>query len=165
MRKKMSTLLFVLVCVICALGFVACDNQTETSSEEKYYTIAWTDGINNNLINVKSGELYSITDLPSKEGYKFLGLFDAQVGGRQYVGETGMCTAAFVEDRNMVLFAQYAPKEYTIIFDYQGAEITDMTTITEEYNSTLARVPLNLYKEHQVFVGWYTENNGGGVCI
>ena len=114
-KKRLVGLLAGMGTLAGALGFAAC-GETQ-SNEEKLYQIAWTDGTENHVIEVWSGELYHLEELPTKDGYHFLGLFDAQVGGRQFVSPTGMCTDAFVEDRNLVLYAQYAPKEYTIIFD------------------------------------------------
>lgn len=164
-KRKFVIVITFIVCILSSIfGFVACDDTA--SSEDKAYTIAWTDGVENHIFTVKSGELYMLEQpLPNKVGYDFTGLFDAEMGGKQYISSSGMCTSAFIEDRDLILYAQFKPKQYTIVFDYQGAEITDATSMVVDYDSILDRVPIYIYMEHKVFTGWYTEINGGGIRI
>lgn len=164
-RKKIVIVLTFILCLFFSVfGLIACDDTA--SSEDKTYTIAWTDGVENHTFTVKSGELYMLEQpLPNKVGYDFIGLFDSEIGGVQYVSASGMCINEFSENRNLILYAQYQPKQYTIVFDYQGAEITDATSMIVDYDSSLSRVPLYMYMEHKVFTGWYTQINGGGLRI
>lgn len=50
--------------------------------EEPVYTVMYTDGAKTYTIEVKNGDVYSIEKpLPSKQGYDFIGLYDAEIGG------------------------------------------------------------------------------------
>ena len=64
-----------------------------------------------------------------------------------------------------MLFAQFRAKEYTIVLDYQGAEVTGQRSVTVKYNEKLPELPKNLSKEHSTFEGWYTETNCGGTQV
>ena len=141
------------------------NNQNQTPGESVEYTIQYVDDEDIHSITVKDGELYSIEKIPQRLGYEFLGLFDAEVGGTQYVTAKGSSLAPFTDKKNIVLFPQFAAKEYTIVLDYQGAEITGQRSVTVKYDEKLPELPKNLSKEHSVFAGWYTEENCGGIQV
>lgn len=50
---------------------------------------------------------------------EFAGLVDAQEGGVQYVSKAGICLSPYSENRDIVLYAQFVPKKYTLILDYE----------------------------------------------
>lgn len=138
------------------------DNNNTTPTE---YTIQYTDDVGTHTLTVTDGATYSLEVIPERTGYDFLGLFDAEVGGTQYVAANGSSLAPFTDKKNMVLFPQFAAKEYTVVLDYQGATVTGQRSLTVKYNEKLPELPKNLSKEHSVFAGWYTEENCGGTQV
>ena len=139
------------------------DNNNNTTPTE--YTIQYTDDVGTHTLTVTDGATYSLEVIPERTGYDFLGLFDAEVGGTQYVTANGSSLAPFTDKKNMVLFPQFAAKEYTVVLDYQGAAVTGQRSLTVKYDEKLPELPKNLSKEHSVFAGWYTEENCGGTQV
>lgn len=166
MKKKFFFICLSIIAVIASvIGLTACDNEVE---EETYYTIMYTDGEEVHTLQVKYGELYSISKpLPSKEGYDFIGMFDAESGGTQYISYTGMCVSPFYDRKNVVLFPRFLPKTVTINLDY-GPASGGTETLTVEYGATIPRLPSNLTageSEKFIFNGWYTKADCGGVKV
>ena len=131
----------------------------------KEYTIQYTDDIGTHTLTVIDGATYSLEVLPERTGYNFLGLFDAEVGGTQYVNAKGTSLAPFTDKKNLVLFPQYKAKEYTLVLDYQGAAVMGERSYTVKYDGKLPELPKNLVLEHSVFMGWFTEENCGGIQV
>lgn len=131
----------------------------------KEYTIQYTDDIGTHTLTVIDGTTYSLEVLPERTGYNFLGLFDAEVGGTQYVNAKGTSLAPFTDKKNLVLFPQYKAKEYTLVLDYQGAAVMGERSYTVKYDGKLPELPKNLVLEHSVFMGWFTEENCGGIQV
>ena len=129
------------------------DNNNNTTPTE--YTIQYTDDVGTHTLTVTDGATYSLEVIPERTGYDFLGLFDAEVGGTQYVTANGSSLAPFTDKKNMVLFPQFAAKEYTVVLDYQGAAVTGQRSLTVKYDEKLPELPKNLSKEHSVFAGVY----------
>ena len=131
----------------------------------KEYTIQYTDDIGTHTLTVIDGATYSLEVLPERTGYNFLGLFDAEVGGTQYVNAKGTSLAPFTDKKNLVLFPQYKAKEYTLVLDYQGAAVMGERSYTVKYDGKLPELPKNLVLEHSEFMGWFTEENCGGIQV
>lgn len=129
------------------------------------YTIQYTDDVGTHTLTVADGATYALEVIPERTGYDFIGLFDAEVGGTQYVTANGSSLAPFTDKKNMVLFPQFRAKEYTVVLDYQGAAVTGQRSLTVKYDEKLPELPKNLSKEHSVFVGWYTKEDCGGTQV
>lgn len=163
--KKMSK--YLISFLVCAVMFSLCacggnnGGQTETPDPQTY-TIQYTDNTGIHSVEVESGKLFSITSIPEKKGYEFVGLFDAEVGGTQYINAGGSSLAPFSDTKSVVLYPQFRAKEYTLILDYQGAAVTGTRSMPVAYDSEISDLPLNLTLEHKNFQGWYTEPNRGG---
>ena len=93
------------------------------------------------------GELYS----PTKTGYTFMGWYTAQTGGSQISANT-------VPTADTIYYAQWKPNP-TITFDTNGGDTNTLVRVYK-YNSTLSPLP-TFAKENHVFLGWYTEPEGG----
>ena len=171
MRKKILLMLVLLCCTACLLLVaVACDDDSgnqdaDQSGVATSYVIQYTDNTGTHTLEVMPGAPYSMPNIPQKEGYEFTGLYDAETGGTQYVNAQGTSLSPFTDNKNIVLFAQFRAKEYTIVLDYQGAEVTGQRSVTVKYNEKLPELPENLFKEHSTFAGWYTEANCGGTQV
>lgn len=165
MKKKgllAIALSVVLACCIAVLG--ACEKQPEDTTP-KEYTIQYTDDAGSHQITVTAGMPYSLDVVPERTGYTFIGLFDAEVGGTQYVSSSGASLSPFTDGKNMVLFPQFKAKDYTVVLDYQGATVTGERQLTVAYGSSLPELPKNLTLAHKEFVGWFTKANCEGVQV
>lgn len=165
MKKKgllAIALSVVLACCIAVLG--ACEKQPEDTTP-KEYTIQYTDDAGSHQITVTAGMPYSLDVVPERTGYIFIGLFDAEVGGTQYVSSSGASLSPFTDGKNMVLFPQFKAKDYTVVLDYQGATVTGERQLTVAYGSSLPELPKNLTLAHKEFVGWFTKANCEGVQV
>lgn len=149
--------------IVSTVFFVGCfgSDSPENASPQEYIIQYWDDsGIHQ--LTVTEGMPYSLNVLPERDGYQFLGLYDAEVGGTQYVSASGASLSTFNDGKNLVLFSQFKAKDYTIILDYQGAAVTGSRQFTVTYNSSLPELPNNLSIDHGEFVGWYTDKNCKG---
>ena len=157
--------------MVCSVAFTGCnfgndgsqDDTTQTQPTE--YVIQYTDDAGAHTIRVKDGEPFALESVPARTGYDFMGLYDAKVGGTQYVDETGQSLSSYTDKKNMVLFPQWKAKEYTLWLDFAGAEITGPRNYTVTYGQTLPELPKSVYLENQSFKGWFTEEDCGGTQV
>ena len=166
-KVKMAILSCAMAAVMASsVLFAACSfGGDDTPSEPVVYTIQYTDDAGTHTINVEAGDPYSIETIPQREGYDFVGLFDAEVGGTQYVSASGSSLSPFTDGKNMVLFPQYKAKQYTVVLDYQGAAVTGDRQLTVNYGESLPELPKNLTLDHSTFNGWYTQPDCKGVQV
>ncbi len=161
-KKLFAFILISAVIVVSALVFAGCDQKP---SEPDQYTIQYIDDTGAHNITVKYGDIYSIEHVPSRYGYDFLGLFDSEFGGVQYVSASGSSLTAFTDKKNMVLFPQFRAKEYTFILDYGEAQVTGSRTFDVAYDSRVEGLPTNLSIDYKIFNGWYTQPNCEGTRV
>ena len=165
----------LLVLMVSAVFFVACgedippadegEGEEVTPPADTEYAIQYTDDNGVHTITVKNGALYSITDIPQRTGYTFLGLYDAEVGGTQYVNAAGSALGPFNDNKNVVLFPHFAANQYTLALDFQGAEVIGEREVAVEYGARLPELPKNLTLKDKEFMGWYTQPNCKGEQI
>ena len=173
MKKKIVLLVVLLCCMaLMVVCMAACDDKEEQGSGNDdqgavaaSYIIQYTDNTGTYSIEVTPGAPYSMPSIPQKEGYEFAGLFDAEVGGTQYVNAQGASLSPFTDNKNLVLFPHFQAKEYIIALDYQGAAVTGAREITVSYGTRITDLPVNLSIPNKVFSGWYTEPDKKGVQI
>ncbi len=166
MKKQTSVIMVVLLilCVISAV-FVGCYQDIPADTAPKEYVIQYADDSGMHQITVTDGMPYSLEVLPTKAGYKFMGLFDAQVGGTQYVADNGLSLAPFTDGKNMVLFPQFKANDYTVVLEYQDSNEVGERQFTVAYGASLPQLPKNLTGEHKTFSGWYTAPNCKGTKV
>ena len=168
-KKGLNLLVVILILTFCMSCFVGCkdkipeENPDETTQEG--YTIQYTDDAGVHQITVYKDMPYSLESIPTRIGYNFMGLYDAKVGGTLYVDADGASVAPFTDAKNMVLFPQFKAKEYAVVLDYQGAQVSGSRQITVAYGNSIPELPKNLEYGHKSFVGWYTKPNKEGVLI
>lgn len=164
MKKRSFKLISITIVMVifCTIIFASCGEKPPANNN---YTIQYTDDSGTHQIAVTTGMPYSINAIPYREGYVFTGLFDAEVGGTKYVSSDGASIAPFTDGKNIVLFPQFAAKEYTIVLDYQGAAVTGSRELIVSYNSKLPELPKSLSSPHKEFVGWFTDINCEGTQI
>lgn len=170
MRNKVFLTLAVICCLILTLGVLAACNDEkgeggQSATTDESYVIQYTDDTGTYSIDVKQGEPYSMSAIPTREGYDFIGLFDAEVGGTQYVNAKGSSLAPFSDGKNLVLFPQFKAKEFRLVLNYQGAPVTGEREIVVSYGSRIESLPTDLKLENKTFMGWYTEPERGGLQV
>lgn len=170
LKRLLSVICVVAMLIASIVLLMGCNTTPENEvptdgGTPQTFTIQYTDNTGIHSIEVQSGKLYSISSIPEQQGYEFLGLYDAQIGGTQYVNAGGSALAAFTDNKNIVLYPQFRAKEYTLILDYQGAEVTGSRSMKVSYNSEIRELPLNLTVANKNFQGWYTEPNRKGKQI
>lgn len=173
MRKKIfrKFCLAMALTSLCSWGMSACfskkDKEEDPPAQEQQteFTVQYTDEAGTHQINVTSGMPYALEAVPFRYGYEFLGLYDAEVGGTQYVNASGASVSPFTDNKNLVLFPQWKAKDFTVVLDYQGAEVVGSRSLTVAYNASIPELPTNLAVEHKNFKGWYTEPNCEGEQI
>lgn len=170
MKSKLTIIVCIMVICAAIMSFlVGCfdngDDESSTPSEPSTYTIQYTDDTGTHTIEVKDGDPFSLEAIPVREGYKFVGLFDAESGGKQYVSANGSSLQPFTDKKNIVLFPQYTPNEYIFILDYGDAEVVGERQITAKFGLSLPELPTKLSMDHYTFSGWYTQPECKGVKI
>lgn len=162
--KGFGKFLVSLLLVLNLCFFVsACD----MGADGKEYRILYADGTGTHTITVKNGEIYQLENLPQQTGYTFLGLFDAEEGGKQYVHANGIALSPFSGKTDLLLYAQFAPVEYTVDLNYNGAEHgSSAEEIKVLYNEKITGLPTDLTLSGKRFDGWwYAPENSGGVPL
>lgn len=166
-KKKISSIFAAAVFMSCAAGFTGCGegNTPPAVTDPVDYIIQYSDDAGAHRITVTAGMPYAMESLPVRNGYEFTGLFDAEVGGVQYVSASGSSLSPYTDGKNMVLFPQFKAKEFTLFLDYQGAPVTGSREYAVSYGERLPELPKNLNVENKNFVGWYTKPNREGVRV
>ncbi|MDE6492285.1 MAG: InlB B-repeat-containing protein, partial [Lactobacillus sp.] len=166
-KRLVSICTLMVLAVFCLSLLAACDFSGDDGKDAtpKEYTIQYTDDTGLHTLTVIENMLYSLETIPERKGYKFLGLFNAQEGGKQYVLANGTAVSTFTDGKNIVLYPQFKADEYTVILDYQDAQVTGERQLTIEYATSLPELPKDLTLAHKKFVGWFTAPNCQGVKV
>ncbi|EAE1294651.1 LPXTG cell wall anchor domain-containing protein [Listeria monocytogenes] len=101
--------------------------------------------------SVETGDFLTEPAEPTKEGYTFIGWYDAKTGGNKWDFSTDKMPA-----EDMTLYAQFSINEYTATFDVDGKKTTELVN----YQSMLS-APAEPTKEGYTFTGWYDAKKGG----
>lgn len=97
---------------------------------------------------------------PSRPGYTFGGYYDRQNGtGARYYDIKGSAYGVYNRTENIVLYAKWTPKQYTVTLDAMGG--TDGGTFTAEYDADMPAITKPTRKGY-TFLGYFTQQNGGG---
>ncbi|EAD3477436.1 LPXTG cell wall anchor domain-containing protein [Listeria monocytogenes] len=88
---------------------------------------------------------------PVKDGYTFIGWYDAETGGKKWDFANDL-----MPGKNITLYARFASKTYPMTFDNGGVT----TTETVDYDG-LAEEPTTPTKAGYTFDGWYDAETGG----
>ncbi|EAD3257949.1 LPXTG cell wall anchor domain-containing protein [Listeria monocytogenes] len=88
---------------------------------------------------------------PVKDGYTFIGWYDAETGGKKWDFANDL-----MPGKNVTLYARFASKTYPMTFDNDGVT----TTETVDYDG-LAEEPTTPTKAGYTFDGWYDAETSG----
>ena len=98
-------------------------------------------------------------DVPTREGYNFLGYYASKSGGSRYVSEGGTIVVSVALTKDLAIYARWKAREYTITFDYNGGTGgTVSKTVT--FGAAIGELPTPT-RDNASFVGWYI----GGINI
>ncbi len=160
MNRRICKIILLCCIVVVALCVISCGGGEDPTAES--YTIQYSDASGAKTLTVSPGLPYAIETIPEKKGHNFLGLYDAPVGGTQYVDANGSSVSTFTDNKNIVLFPQFAPKTYTLVLDFAGGTVSGSRSYQVVYGQTVPELPVTSTIEHHVFKGWYTQPNCGG---
>ncbi|HBC0571454.1 TPA: InlB B-repeat-containing protein [Listeria monocytogenes] len=101
--------------------------------------------------SVETGDFLTEPAEPTKEGYTFIGWYDAKTGGNKWDFSTDKMPA-----EDMTLYARFSINDYTATFDVDGKKTTELVN----YQSKLS-APAEPKKVGYTFTGWYDAKTGG----
>ena len=109
-------------------------------------------------IEVTYGEPLGDMPVPKREGYVFLGWYDALVGGKCYGDSDGKSTSPYDKDVSITLYAQWAEAPSRMVyFNTCGGTMTGPVEVLHKLNTPIAK-PDNPTKPGHTFNGWYTDS-------
>ena len=109
-------------------------------------------------IDVTYGEPLGDMPVPKREGYAFLGWYDALVGGKCYGDSDGKSTSPYDKDVSITLYAQWAEAPSRMVyFNTCGGTMTGPVEVLHKLNTPIAK-PDNPTKPGHTFNGWYTDS-------
>ncbi|TDW19801.1 putative repeat protein (TIGR02543 family) [Breznakia blatticola] len=91
---------------------------------------------------------------PSKEGYFFLGWYDANEGGNKV---TSISSTEFGDKK---LYARWSPRMYQITYELDGGTNHDSNPSSYAYDTGVSKLE-NPTKEGYTFIGWFDDVNEG----
>ena len=96
-------------------------------------------------------------DVPTREGYDFLGYYASTSGGSRYISDAGAIVVAVALTADLTIYARWQGKEYTLTFDYNGGTGgTVSKTVT--FGSAVGTLPTPT-RDRASFDGWYIGGN------
>ena len=164
MIKRLFAVFTVVATLFCVFACSASGDNSQKIDDTEY-EIKYADNDGYHSIFVKHGDVYSLQSIPQKSGYTFAGLFNAEQNGVKYVDENGMSVSSFKDGQNIVLYPKFEPNEYTVILDYQGADVSGIRLKKVYYGDYVDNLPTDLTIENGTFVGWFTEPDKQGVLV
>ncbi len=166
MKKRFAGWICVVMAVFLSCCFVlsGCDLfNCEADLTGHTFTVTYNDYDGAHSFDVRHGFEYSITP-PTRTGYEFLGLYDAETDGRQFVAANGNSIGKYEERDGILLYPRWKAKDYTVNLNY-GEATGSVNQLTATYGESLPALPQNVTLNHKVFKGWYTAAHCGGVQV
>ncbi|WP_418748203.1 InlB B-repeat-containing protein [Frisingicoccus sp.] len=96
------------------------------------------------------------TGQPIREGFGFIGWYPVSDGSGEQITAYPFAFPA----GTTTYYAKWAINSYTVTFDANGGTLSGETTVTADYNTTIA-LPEEPVKTGYMFEGWFTEATGG----
>lgn len=149
--KNIRVTLLLTLLLLALLGLTAVSCAPSGSPEVTYQVTVQMNyrGGGSQTLSMTSSDSYSV---PDRTGYDFLGLFTEPSGGSMVYNAFGSCQILL--EKNMTVYAQWAPKTYRITFDGRDVAVPDgYKTLEVTYDSELSAFP-TLEKEGYIFEGW-----------
>ena len=104
---------------------------------------------------VAASELYGTLPVPVREGYTFDG-WTLTPDGKDRIEEDTVVMA----DYPHTLYAQWISKGYQVVFSANGGSVSTKSKSVKN-GDFYGSLPTPTYQDHAVFLGWFTEQEGG----
>ena len=102
-------------------------------------------------------------EVPKKDGYTFIGYFEATNGGFQWYNENGICSVNWDKQSGATLYAHWVANTYNVIFDKNANDATGaINQQTFTYDQSQALHQNNFIRVDYYFAGWNTKADGSG---
>ncbi|MBO7149358.1 MAG: InlB B-repeat-containing protein, partial [Clostridia bacterium] len=108
-------------------------------------------------------EMPEITVMPTREGYIFVGYYDAIIGGTKYYNSDLTSANAWEYASNKTLYARWQGISYYVSFNANGGRGT-MSTQEFKYGTSESLYNNEFTHTEYTFVGWNTEADGSGTA-
>ena len=92
-------------------------------------------------------------DVPTREGCDFLGYYATTSGGSRYINEIGSIVASIVLTADLMIYARWQGREYTLTFDYNGGTGGTVSKIVT-FGAAIGTLPTPTH-DRASFDGWY----------
>ena len=158
--KHMKKLVWVLLILLALACFAACDDPSDSEdpgnnrdpegNAEESITITYYLDAGQSPITVNVSRGFTLSPIPTKEGYEFLGLYDAPSGGSCIVDANGNAAVSFT--KSVTLYAQWKTKTYKFSFDPLDGSLSRREQ-SVVMGSTVTLLPVPELKGYD-FVGW-----------
>lgn len=96
-------------------------------------------------------------DVPTREGYDFIGYYASASGGSRYISENGTIVVAVVLTADLTIYARWQGREYTLTFDYNGGT-GETVSKTVTFGAAIGTLPTPT-RDRASFDGWYVGGN------
>ena len=160
--KTYKKLLLLFLAVISFLALAACGDDEE-DLDRVTITYYITEDSAPIVTSIDRGSALNFQKIPSRNHYKFLGLFDEQ--GSMVVDSSGRGTVIISQD--LTLYMRWEATSVTFRFDTNGGTpASPVSSFSMKYGDTVAYSFPTVQKEGYTFLGWYsgsrkiTDSNG-----
>lgn len=132
-----------------------------------------TVGTSSVTIKYGTGDYNNVSwNIPTRDGYKFLGWYSAAADGTMVYDAAGACTNEgtywsgniCVFDGDYTVYAHWEPSTYTVHFDGNGADSGTMSDMSCTYDTEYTLTPNAFKRTGYTFTGWNTATNGTGTA-
>ena len=115
-------------------------------------------------IAVFGSDMPSGLTVPNRPGYAFIGYFDSQIGGIQYISASMQSNKIWDKVEASTLYAHWTEASYTVAFDPNGGTNSGSTSKTVTYDALYDVLPTPT-RDGYTFVDWNTKADGTGITI
>lgn len=143
-------------CLTAADGVATLRSHASSDAPKAMHTVRYVTGTDASIPNatVDDGDALPLPTDPTRDGYRFLGWYDAETGGNRLDG-----TNAVTSDITVYARWERIIPTYTLSYDLNGGDGTIAPTSVKE-GEKLA-IPTDPTRDGYKFLGWFTERNGG----
>ena len=150
-----------------ATGGTRISSTTRMPSNNVTYFARWTpnnnvltfnpnggSALNPNTRTVQEGDRLGTLDTPIREHHRFIGWYDARIGGTRVQASTRMPAG------NLTIFARWEPIMRTITWN-AGSSVTNPQSWSRQQGTQLSTALPTVTRTNYTFDGWWTSATGG----
>ena len=143
-------------CLTAADGVATLRSHASSDVPKITHIVRYVTGTDSSIPNatVDDGDALPLPADPTRDGYRFLGWYDAETGGNRLDGTNTVTSDITVYAR----WERIIPT-YTLSYDLNGGDGTIATASVKEGEKVT--IPTDPTRNGYKFLGWFTERNGG----